>query len=74
MDPTRPSWVLTVHDPVSLEPVTSVPVSTHAPRVAAGADGQVFVIDGAVRRFRTDSPVMAEPEVIDVAGIAARLQ
>ncbi|MBY6368140.1 hypothetical protein [Rhodococcoides corynebacterioides] len=54
--------------------MTSVPVSTHAPRVAAGADGQVFVIDGAVRRFRTDSPVMAEPEVIDVAGIAARLE
>ncbi|MFW0873086.1 hypothetical protein [Rhodococcoides corynebacterioides] len=73
MDPTRRSWVLTVHDPASLEPVTSVPVSTHAPRVAAGADGEVFVIDSAVRRFRTDSPVMAEPEVIDVAGIAARL-
>ncbi|MGW5268651.1 hypothetical protein ACWEQ4_08445 [Rhodococcus sp. NPDC003994] len=73
MDPTQPSWVLYVHDPASLEPVTSVPVSTHAPTVAADADGEVFVIDGAVRRFRTDSPVMAEPEVIDVASIAARL-
>ncbi len=73
VDRTRASWVLTVHDPASLEPVTSVPVSTHAAWVAAGADGAVFVIDSAVRRFRTDGPVMAEPEVIDVAGIAARL-
>ncbi|SFA40076.1 hypothetical protein SAMN05444374_101434 [Rhodococcoides kroppenstedtii] len=73
VDRTRASWVLTVHDSASLEPVTSVPVSTHTARVAAGADGEVFVIDGAVRRFRTDSPVMADPEVIDVAGIAARL-
>lgn len=73
VDRTQQYWVLTVHHPSSLEPVTSVPVASSRPRIAVRDHGGVYLSDGAVRRFRTDSPVMAEPEVIDVASIAARL-
>lgn len=74
VDRTQQYWMLTLHHPSSLEPVTSVPVASSMPRIAVRELGGVYLSDGAVRRFRTDSPVMAEPEVIDVAGIAARLQ
>ncbi len=74
VDRTQQYWVLTVHHPSSLDPVTSVPVASSMPRIAVRDDGGVYFCDRAVRRFRTDDPVMKEPDVIDVAGIAARLE
>lgn len=60
------SWLLTLHDAATLEPSTSVVVTSHRPRVVVDGE-QLIVVGRGIRRFDIDSPLMDHGEELDVA-------
>ena len=60
------SWLLTLHDSSTLEPLTSVTIPTSVPRVVF--DGtRVLVVGNGLRSFRVDAPLMDSGEDVDAA-------
>lgn len=60
------SWLLTLHDSSTLEPLTSVTIPTSVPRVVFDGTG-VLVVGNGLKRVRIDAPLMDSGEDVDAA-------
>lgn len=64
-----PRKVITLYDPRTLQPLTSVPIVGPKPSVTIDDTGTILVVDRGITTFPVDIPVMTWPAKLDVAAL-----